>query len=119
MNSFTNKISDYVVSEKLTLLMNNVFDVLNGRCIRNGITFADWGNKCVIIKDLLNILDKTEFLFDNLKMKETTRTWKQSMEQTMKQPKEQPMEQCNGVGDLFLNKFHCATPKTHAINLKI
>ncbi|KAI9563207.1 hypothetical protein GHT06_010665 [Daphnia sinensis] len=60
---------DYVVSAKFTLLMNNVFDVLNGRCVRDGITHANWGSKQQTLADMLNILDNTELLFDKLKNK--------------------------------------------------
>lgn len=65
---------DHIVSEKFTYLMNNVFDVLNGRFKKEAI-FRDeskWYEKRKILQDFLNVLDNTEKLYVHTKSASST-----------------------------------------------
>ena len=47
-------------TERFTKLMNDVFDVMNGRFIKNGITVINWHKKKKLLDSFLSVLDITE-----------------------------------------------------------
>ncbi|KZS03289.1 Uncharacterized protein APZ42_034026 [Daphnia magna] len=47
-------------TERLTKLMNDVFDVLNGRCSSQGITKDNWEAKKKVLNAMLTVLNRTE-----------------------------------------------------------
>lgn len=47
-------------TEKLTKLINDVFDVLNGRFVAQGINISNWCKKKNVLETFLKILDVTE-----------------------------------------------------------
>jgi hypothetical protein len=47
-------------TERFTKLINDVFDVMNGRCIKQGINVTNWWKKKKILYIFLDILDVTE-----------------------------------------------------------
>ena len=48
------------ITERSTKLINDVFDVMNGRCISQRINVANWWKKREKLDVFLNILDITE-----------------------------------------------------------
>lgn len=40
--------------------MNDVFDILNGRCPSQSITKDNWNSKKEVLKEMLSVLEKTE-----------------------------------------------------------
>ena len=48
------------ITERFTKLINDVFDVMNGRCIYQRINVANWWKKRKKLDVFLNILDITE-----------------------------------------------------------
>lgn len=56
-------VSDSLPTERLTFLLNNVFDVLNGRIPKEGITISNWHNKKKILDQMLRCLEVTEQAF--------------------------------------------------------
>lgn len=47
-------------TEKFTKLMNDVFDIMNGRCVKQGINISNWCKKKEKLDIYLKILDITE-----------------------------------------------------------
>ena len=47
-------------TERFTKLINDVFDVMNGRCISQGTNVTNWWNKNEKLDVFLNILNITE-----------------------------------------------------------
>jgi hypothetical protein len=50
-------VLDSLPTEILTFLLNNVFDVLNGRIPKEGITISNWHNKKKILDQMLRCLN--------------------------------------------------------------
>lgn len=47
-------------TEKFTKLMNDVLDIMNGRCVKQGINIYNWCKKKEKLDTFLKILDITE-----------------------------------------------------------
>jgi len=56
-------ILDSQAIEKLTKLLNDTFDVLNGRCYEERITILNWHVKKSILDDMLCVLDQSEKVY--------------------------------------------------------
>ncbi len=56
-------------TEQMTLLLNNVFDVLNGRFPKEGITVSNWDRKKKILQHMLQCLELTEQQYNRQRKK--------------------------------------------------
>jgi hypothetical protein len=72
-------------TEKMTLLMNDVFDIMNGRFIAAGINRKNWEKKKKVLDVFLKVLEDTEAIYEeenkgsrmNMFMSTTTlRSWR-------------------------------------------
>lgn len=55
-----------MICENVTLLMNDVFDILNGRSASQRITRDNWEDKKTILLEILGVIDRTETIHKNL-----------------------------------------------------
>lgn len=47
----------------MTKLLNDTFDVLNGRCYQERITILNWHVKKIVLDDMLCVLDQSEQVY--------------------------------------------------------